>query len=163
MTEMGEFGPGQDWDARAHVRLLRTNGGASSGYTADLIERLYTELIAAALASRPSQGGETEEPKTEIVFRTAWEIEQERLARKRAAASPSPYGVEDAPDELGFVVGEPVEKFTGEARWEGILVASYLTTAGQRRYVVEVKPQGFQMIATPGQLRMIAALSGDTP
>jgi hypothetical protein len=65
----------------------------------------------------------------------------------------------EAPDEHGFVIGAPVEKFTGEARWEGVLVAAYLTTTGHRRYVVEVKPQGFQMIAVPSQLRMIGDLA----
>ena len=83
----------------------------------------------------------------------------ERLARALLAAKAE--GMEEAesaPDEHGFILGEPVEKYTGEARWQGILVARYLTTSGKRRYVVEVKPQGFQMIAIPGQLRMIVAL-----
>ena len=54
----------------------------------------------------------------------------------------------------GFAIGDPVEKFTGEAIWHGVIVASYLTSKGKRRYVVEVKPQGFQMIAVPSQLRL---------
>jgi hypothetical protein len=40
-----EFGPGGTWDAMAHVRFLRAAGGASSGYTADLIERLYAAVL----------------------------------------------------------------------------------------------------------------------
>lgn len=60
-------------------------------------------------------------------------------------------------DVAPFAVGDRVEKFTGEARWTGEVVASYLTTRGSQRYVVEVEPQGFQMIAVPSQLR--AALS----
>lgn len=50
-------------------------------------------------------------------------------------------------------IGQRVEKFTGEARWTGIVVASYQTTKGKQRYVIEVEPQGFQMIAVPDQLR----------
>lgn len=42
--ELVIFEAGQDWDAAAHVRLLRQNSGASSGYTADLIDRLHTAL-----------------------------------------------------------------------------------------------------------------------
>ena len=50
-------------------------------------------------------------------------------------------------------LGEPVEKYTGEARWEGVLLAKYKTTRGKIRYVVEVTPQGFQMICVPNQIR----------
>ncbi|MDR7035228.1 hypothetical protein [Mesorhizobium sp. BE184] len=50
-------------------------------------------------------------------------------------------------------IGQRVVKFTGEARWHGVVVASYQTTKGKQRYVVEVEPQGFQMIAVPEQLR----------
>lgn len=46
-----------------------------------------------------------------------------------------------------------VEKFRGEALWKGRIVSSYYTTRSKLRYVVEVWPQGFQMIATPDQLR----------
>ena len=52
-----------------------------------------------------------------------------------------------------FTVGLEVEKYTGEARWEGVIVARYLTTKGKLRFVVEVQPQGFQMIAVGAQLR----------
>jgi len=51
-------------------------------------------------------------------------------------------------------IGEYVEKFTGEARWFGWIVAKYETRRGMKRYVVEVDPQGFQMIAVPEQLRI---------
>ena len=50
-------------------------------------------------------------------------------------------------------VGDYVEKFTGEARWFGWIVAKYTTRRGKLRYVVEVDPQGFQMIAVPSQLQ----------
>lgn len=43
---VAEFGHG-DWDAPAHVRFLRDSGGGSCGYTADLIERLYSALQTA--------------------------------------------------------------------------------------------------------------------
>ncbi len=111
MTEMGEFGPGQDWDARAHVRLLRTNGGASSGYTADLIERLYTELIAAALASRPSQGGEwvmvPREPTEEMLAAGAMRTGEQY--RAMLSASPSPYGVEELVERLREEANKPYD------------------------------------------------------
>lgn len=51
-------------------------------------------------------------------------------------------------------IGQRVEKFTGEARWFGWIVARYYTRRGALRYVVEVDPQGFQMIAVPSQLRV---------
>ncbi|OAH42593.1 hypothetical protein AX777_04915 [Sphingobium yanoikuyae] len=57
----------------------------------------------------------------------------------------------------GFAIGDPVEKFTGEAIWHGTIAASYLTSKGKRRYVVEVEPQGFQMIAVPSQLRALSS------
>ncbi|MAN77830.1 MAG: hypothetical protein CML24_11705 [Rhizobiales bacterium] len=57
------------------------------------------------------------------------------------------------PAEAEYSYGQPVEKFTGEAQWDGVIVSAYYTTAGKLRYVVEVKPQGFQMIAVPSQLR----------
>jgi hypothetical protein len=39
-----EFSANGNWDALAHVRFLRGQGGASSGFTADLIERLFLSL-----------------------------------------------------------------------------------------------------------------------
>ncbi|WP_439605132.1 hypothetical protein [Shinella sp.] len=54
-----------------------------------------------------------------------------------------------------FVIGQFVEKFTGEVIWHGIVVARYKTTSGKRRYVAEVLPQGFQMIVAPEQLRRL--------
>ena len=46
-------------------------------------------------------------------------------------------------NEMEFSVGDYVEKFTGEARWSGWIVAAYFTRKGKERYVVEVQPQGF--------------------
>ncbi|WP_303758396.1 hypothetical protein [Sphingobium yanoikuyae] len=62
--------------------------------------------------------------------------------------------------EWGFNIGQAVEKFTGEAIWHGTVVARYLTGKGKPRYVVEVHPQGFQMIAVPSQLRAHAQPKG---
>lgn len=39
-----------DWDALAHVRLLREGGGPSSGYTADLIDRMWRQRASARMA-----------------------------------------------------------------------------------------------------------------
>lgn len=58
-----------------------------------------------------------------------------------------------------FRVGVPVEKYTGEARWNGIIVARYKTTRGKLRFVVDVEPQGFQMIAVGSQLRHLGNLT----
>lgn len=58
-------------------------------------------------------------------------------------------------EAFDFTIGQRVEKFTGEARWNGVIVAAYLTIQRKMRYVVEVKPQGFQMIAAPEQLRAL--------
>lgn len=65
------------------------------------------------------------------------------------------------PPSAAFSYETPVEKFTGEARWTGLVVAAYLTTRSKLRYVVEVHPQGFQMIAVPDQLRAILSEQGD--
>lgn len=54
-----------------------------------------------------------------------------------------------------FTPGDYVEKYTGEARWLGTIVARYHTMRGKLRYVVDVDPQGFQMIAVPSQLRRV--------
>lgn len=51
-------------------------------------------------------------------------------------------------------VGDLVEKYTGEAIYEGVIVSKYLTLAGKVRYVVEVLPQHFQMISNEKQLRL---------
>ena len=52
-----------------------------------------------------------------------------------------------------FKVGQRVEKFTGDVTGFGEVRAVYTTTRGKLRYVVEVEPQGFQMIWTESQLR----------
>lgn len=59
------------------------------------------------------------------------------------------------PAEAEFHCGQPVEKYTGEALWQGTIRSAYLTSKGKLRYVVEVHPQGFQMIAVPSQLRAV--------
>lgn len=41
-----------DWDALAHVRMLRDGGGPSSGYTADLIDRMWRQRASARMAMR---------------------------------------------------------------------------------------------------------------
>lgn len=51
-------------------------------------------------------------------------------------------------------VGVPVEKFSGDARWNGIIVSRYRTLSGKLRFAVEVLPQGFQMITTGPLLRV---------
>lgn len=56
---------------------------------------------------------------------------------------------------MTLTIGDYVEKYTGEARWLGTIVARYHTTRGKLRYVVDVDPQGFQMIAVPSQLRPV--------
>ncbi|WP_210482693.1 hypothetical protein [Microvirga antarctica] len=55
-----------------------------------------------------------------------------------------------------FKLGDHVEKHSGEARYTGQIVSVYQTTKGGTRYVVEVEPQGFQMICTAGMLRLRA-------
>jgi hypothetical protein len=42
---MSDFDSNGDWNAMAHVRFLRAQGGACSGFTADLIEKLYLALV----------------------------------------------------------------------------------------------------------------------
>lgn len=59
-----------------------------------------------------------------------------------------------------FLLGEYVEKYEGEARYEGYIVSVYSTMKGKTRYVVEVQPQGFQMIVTDKQIRHKEAPDG---
>lgn len=61
-------------------------------------------------------------------------------------------------NEKALEVGQRVEKYTGEARWFGTILSTYTTGRGKVRHVVEVEPQGFQMIAVPEQLRPAPAL-----
>ncbi len=61
------------------------------------------------------------------------------------------------PPDAQFHYGDWVEKFTGEARWEGRVVSAYHTKRLALRYVVEVEPQSFQMIAVPSQLRALSS------
>jgi hypothetical protein len=73
-------------------------------------------------------------------------IEAERLLAEARAMN-------SWPTDAQFQYGDWVEKFTGEALWEGRVVSAYNTKRLALRYVVEVEPQGFQMIAVPAQLR----------
>ena len=50
-------------------------------------------------------------------------------------------------------VGDHIEKWSGDAQYEGVIVCKYSTLAGKTRYVVEVLPQHFQMISNEKQLR----------
>ncbi|MBS7698742.1 MULTISPECIES: hypothetical protein [unclassified Chelatococcus] len=68
-----------------------------------------------------------------------------------------------AADLFAFEAGDRVEKYKGEALWHGTVVSAYLTTRGKPRYVVDVEPQGFQMIAVEGQLRASAAAPQPKP
>lgn len=63
------------------------------------------------------------------------------------------YARPDWPIQAEYGYGQPVEKYTGEAIWHGVVVSAYYTSRGSLRYVVDVSPQGFQMIAVPTQLR----------
>ena len=54
---------------------------------------------------------------------------------------------------MKFTTGDRVEKYSGDAQYNGIIVATYLTLKGDLRYVVEVLPQHFQMIVNEKQLR----------
>lgn len=58
-----------------------------------------------------------------------------------------------ASEGASLKIGDRVEKFSGEARYFGEVVSVYRTKKGGVRYVVEVEPQGFQMICTEGMLR----------
>lgn len=46
-----------------------------------------------------------------------------------------------------------VEKYTGDAKYHGFVVAHYFTMQNKKRYVIDVVPQGFQMIVSEEQLR----------
>jgi hypothetical protein len=52
-----------------------------------------------------------------------------------------------------------VRKATGEARYEGWVVSTYATKKGALRVVVDVHPQGFQMICDPKLLEVVSIVS----
>ena len=54
-----------------------------------------------------------------------------------------------------MIVGDKVEKYEGDARYVGTVVAAYETFRGKERFVVEIHPQGFQMISNRKQLRKV--------
>ena len=56
-------------------------------------------------------------------------------------------------EPIKFYTGQAVEKWTGDAQYNGVIVGCYLTLKGHLRYVVEVLPQHFQMICNEKQLR----------
>ena len=90
-----------------------------------------------------------------IAWGMGWDMDGVMACLKEAkdAAALAAAEAETQPVAWQFAAGQTVEKFTGEAIWHGVIVARYLTTKGKQRYVVEVQPQGFQMIAVPEQLR----------
>jgi hypothetical protein len=51
------------------------------------------------------------------------------------------------------MIGERVEKHTGDYTTFGEVRGIYVTKHGKLRYVVEVEPQGFQMIWSEKELR----------
>lgn len=90
-----------------------------------------------------------------IAWGMGWDMDDVMTYLKKAKdAAALAAEAETQPVGGEFAVGQTVEKFTGEAIWNGVIVARYQTTRGKLRYVVEVEPQGFQMIAVPEQLRV---------
>lgn len=147
------------FDALAQ-EIRRVDGDHSLGAAA-LAEAL-APFVASQLSALQERVDRTEQQRDELISLGKRGADLGEFWKSRADTAEARVAeLEGRPDENGFVIGHPVEKFTGEARWEGTLVASYLTTKGKRRYVVEVNPQGFQMIAVPAQLRMIAALMAE--
>lgn len=61
-----------------------------------------------------------------------------------------------------YRVGDRVEKHSGTYTTFGEVRAAYVTKAGAVRYVVEVEPQGFQMIWSAKELRP-ASMHGKQP
>jgi hypothetical protein len=60
---------------------------------------------------------------------------------------------------MTFKIGDRVEKFTGAYTTFGEVRAVYTTKRGDVRYVVEVEPQGFQMIWGGKELRGVSGLT----
>ena len=61
----------------------------------------------------------------------------------------------NVPDENGFLIGQKVEKFSGDYQTIGEIRARYTTCKGAVRYVVEIEPQGFQHIFSAGNIRAL--------
>lgn len=57
-----------------------------------------------------------------------------------------------------YQIGDRVQKYTGAYTTFGEVRAVYTTKAGAQRYVVEVEPQGFQMIWGDKELRAASGL-----
>ncbi|WP_156921939.1 hypothetical protein [Azorhizobium doebereinerae] len=92
-----------------------------------------------------------------------WQAWRDTVAPKLGRQAPSEPSAAREPDGTAFGLGDQVEKYAGEARYVGQVVSVYQTTKGGSRYVVEVQPQGFQMICTRAMLRALADGQGTRP
>jgi hypothetical protein len=61
-----------------------------------------------------------------------------------------------------FKIGDRVEKHTGAYTSFGEVRCAYTTKRGDIRYVVEVEPQGFQMIWSAKELRLVGGERAST-
>lgn len=55
--------------------------------------------------------------------------------------------------EAKFTRFERVQKYKGDAQYTGSIVSIYYTIKHKLRYVVDVEPQGFQMIVSETMIR----------
>jgi hypothetical protein len=83
-----------------------------------------------------------------------------RMTARNRAIMERALAVIEGGQDWEFATGQWVENSTGEAIYQGIIVARYRTLRGKPRYVLEVPPQGSQVIADPEQLR---SLEGGPP
>lgn len=60
-----------------------------------------------------------------------------------------------------YMMYQRVKKYKGDARYVGTVVSVYFTTKRKLRYVVDVEPQGFQMIVSEAQIRAARDGSGN--
>ena len=60
LLALDAFDEGGSWDAPSHVRFLRAQGDGSSGFTADLIEKLYQALRTRAATALTGARAEIE-------------------------------------------------------------------------------------------------------
>jgi hypothetical protein len=120
-----------------------------------------SEVITAWNTRQPAASDDVLEAAAGAVFQAMYgpnadpfqNPEGFEFCRSIAAAALTAQAKAQEPEPWEFEIGQPVEKFTGEALWQGWIASRYKTRSGKRRYVVEVDPQGFQMIAVPSQLR----------
>lgn len=76
---------------------------------------------------------------------------------KQGQDIPEPKGIEMITNDMGpypFKIGDAVEKYIGDAQYQGTIVSIYRTTKNKTRYVIEVLPQGFQMIVSDKQIKL---------